>query len=121
MSTLRVLTSLLIFASVSSSSFAGPAATRTSSMMLNSGWEFRQRMEGPATPQPEWRPAEVPGVVHLDLLRNHLIPDPFYRENEAKLQWIENASWEYRHAVEATPEILRHENVDLVFEGLDTY
>ena len=93
MSTPRVLTFMFILANCSSLSLAEPAATRASSVMLNSGWEFRQRMEGPATPQPEWRPAEVPGVVHTDLLRNHLIPDPFYRENEAKLQWIENANW----------------------------
>jgi beta-mannosidase len=45
----------------------------------------------PATATPaEWRPATVPGDVHLDLLANKLIPDPFYRDNEAKLQWIQD-------------------------------
>jgi len=33
----------------------------------------------------------VPGDVHLDLLKNGNIPDPFYRDNEVKLQWIEKA------------------------------
>ena len=56
-------------------------------------------------PQGGIRPI-VPGDVHLDLLRNKLIPDPYYRENEAKLQWIENASWEYRTTIDATPELL---------------
>ena len=39
-------------------------------------------------------PAEVPGVVHLDLLNNNVIEDPFYRMNESKVQWIgkENGS-----------------------------
>ena len=95
------------------------AATRTS-LDLNSGWQFRQRMPATATPA-EWRPATVPGDVHLDLLANKLIPDPFYRDNEAKLQWIQDADWEYRTTIAATPAMLGHDHVDLVFDGLDTY
>ncbi|HZU23605.1 MAG TPA: glycoside hydrolase family 2 protein, partial [Terriglobales bacterium] len=68
-----------------------------------------------------WRPAQVPGVVAMDLLRNRLIPDPFFRENEAKLQWMENADWEYRTNVQASDEMLRHAHVELVFDGLDGY
>jgi beta-mannosidase len=86
---------------------------------LDSGWEFRQHIENAATQSSTWRPAQVPGDVHLDLLHNKLIPDPFYRDNEAKLQWIENASWEYRKTITATPQLLAHDHVDLVFEGLD--
>ncbi|HTV58320.1 MAG TPA: glycoside hydrolase family 2 protein [Verrucomicrobiae bacterium] len=87
---------------------------------LASGWEFRQDAQPPAKPD-EWHPAQVPGCVHTDLLANKLIPDPFYRDNESKLQWIENADWEYRNTIQATPELLRHQNVELVFKGLDTY
>ena len=39
---------------------------------LNSGWEFRQL--GAGDNSAGWRPAQVPGDVHLDLLRNRLIP-----------------------------------------------
>jgi beta-mannosidase len=101
---------------VLSSAFAAP---RTS-VDLSSGWQFRQRMPATATPA-EWRPATVPGDVHLDLLANKLIPDPFYRDNEAKLQWVQDADWEYRTTITATPAMLSHEHVDLVFDGLDTY
>lgn len=87
---------------------------------LDSGWEFRQKTDGAPSDATKWLPAEVPGVVHTDLLRNKLIPDPFYRDNESKLQWIENADWEYRRTINATPEMLAHQHVDLVFEGLDT-
>jgi beta-mannosidase len=86
-------------------------------IQLHSNWEFRQRGGDSA----EWHPAQVPGCVHLDLLRNKLIPDPFYRDNEAKLQWIENADWEYRATVQASDELLKHRHIELVFEGLDTY
>ncbi len=53
-----------------------------------------------------WLPATVPGDVHLDLLANKKIPDPFFRDNEAKLQWIEKESWEYRLSFEVTPALL---------------
>jgi beta-mannosidase len=109
---------------------AQPASAKQT-VTLDSGWEFRQLIESRITPAATaasiaastttWRPAEVPGNVHLDLLRNRLIPDPFYRDNEAKLQWIEDASWEYRETVQVSPTLLDHKNLDLVFEGLDGY
>lgn len=86
---------------------------------LNSGWEFRQRISDDKVPA-IWRPAEVPGMVHTDLLKNGLIPDPSYRDNESKLQWIEDADWEYRRPLDITHDLLKRGHLDLVFEGLDT-
>jgi len=122
----RVVLGFLLLA-FSSLSFA--ATPQKQLLPLNSGWEFHQLISGPvvqsATPSSndasQWHPAVVPGSVHLDLLRNKLIPEPFYRDNEAKLQWIENADWEYRTTVQVTPALLAQKNVDLVFEGLDAY
>jgi beta-mannosidase len=88
---------------------------------LNSSWEFRQLPGATATENSVWRPAQVPGSVHLDLLHNNLIPDPYFRDNEAKLQWIEDADWEYRTTLQAPPDLLARKNIDLVFEGLDAY
>jgi beta-mannosidase len=99
--------------------WARAANAERQSISLNEGWEFRQRLEQSGAVQPMWHPAQVPGVVHTDLLRNKLIPDPFYRSNESTLQWVENADWEYRSTFEATPEALKHSHVELVFEGLD--
>jgi beta-mannosidase len=91
---------------------------------LNRGWQFRQ-ISGPAGDAAQdltkWRPAVVPGDVHLDLLREKLIPDPFYRTNESKLQWISDDDWQYRTHLEVPAAALREEHVELVFEGLDTY
>ncbi len=87
---------------------------------LDSGWEFRQQQESGATDMTVWRPAEVPGMVHTDLLRNGLIPDPYYRDNEQKLQWIENVNWEYRSSLQVDRKLLSRQHLELVFEGLDT-
>jgi beta-mannosidase len=86
---------------------------------LDHGWQFRQNTAGAEQGENDWLPATVPGDVHLDLLANKKIPDPFYRDNEAKLQWIENESWEYRLSFEVTQALLARSNVDLVFDGLD--
>ncbi len=88
---------------------------------LNSAWEFRALN---ATGRPEmgqWRAAQVPGVVQTDLLAAHLIPDPFHGDNESQLQWIGLTDWEYRTTFQVDAATLRHEHVDLVLEGLDTY
>ncbi|HTU00657.1 MAG TPA: glycoside hydrolase family 2 protein [Candidatus Sulfotelmatobacter sp.] len=103
---------------------AGPAQAMPAGkqvVCLDKGWEFRQRGAPPGACAADWLPAQVPGDVHLDLLRHRLIPDPFYRDNEAKLQWVTQADWEYGATVAATPELLRHRNVELVFDGLDAY
>jgi beta-mannosidase len=87
---------------------------------LDRGWEFRQVVQGSQENESRWLPANVPGDVHLDLLANKKIPDPFFRDNEAKLQWMENESWEYRLNFAVTADMLARSNVDLVFDGLDT-
>ncbi|MFL6258049.1 MAG: glycosyl hydrolase 2 galactose-binding domain-containing protein [Pyrinomonadaceae bacterium] len=91
------------------------AQTTKTTVTLNSGWTFRQTGKG------EWRKASVPGSVHTDLLANRLIEDPFYRDNEPKLQWIGKTDWEYRTTFDVPTALLTRRNLELVFEGLDTY
>ncbi len=65
-------------------------------------------------------PVQVPGCVHLDLLRENLIPDPYLDQNETLVQWIGRTDWEYRTTFSVSDEALQEERVDLVCEGLDT-
>ena len=97
-----------------------PSKAALTSRTINSGWEFRSLT---ATEKPEakdWHPAQVPGVVQTDLLSNKLIADPFFGDNEVRLQWIGLADWEYRTTFQVDVATLAHRHVDLVFEGLDT-
>ena len=64
--------------------------------------------------------ATVPGCVHTDLLANGLLEDPFYRDNEASMQWIGETDWVYRRTFEVTREFTRLKQVILRCEGLDT-
>ena len=95
-------------------------AAEPASRMLDSGWEFRAVGNVDRADIKEWHPAQVPGVVHTDLLRNKLIPEPFDRDNEFRLQWIGLTDWEYRTTLTLDAAALAHDHVDLVFEGLDT-
>ena len=81
---------------------------------LAANWEFRQRGVG------DWLPAEVPGTVHTDLLRNGLIPDPYYGKVQESLQWIDKVEWEYRCTFDAG-EAMGRDNARLVFYGVDCY
>ncbi len=85
------------------------------SLELNKNWQFKNQKEN------KWYKATVPGTVHTDLLANKLIPDPFYRDNESKLQWVDKADWEYRTVFNVRENIFSNEVIRLNFEGLDTY
>lgn len=64
--------------------------------------------------------AQVPGDVTADLLNAGKIPDPFYRENEADIQWIGERDWIYERAFEVPGALLDEERVLLRCDGLDT-
>jgi beta-mannosidase len=106
-----------LIAAAPSAQTTSPAATRT----LDADWQFRA-IGTPDQPQvAQWHPAQVPGVVHTDLLRNKLIPDPFDRDNEFRLQWIGLTDWEYQTVFQVDAAAVGHDHLDLVFEGLDTF
>jgi len=68
-----------------------------------------------------WRKTGFTSTIHTSLLNDKLIPDPFYRDNEYKLQWIADQNWEYATQFDVKPNYKTFSNVLLKFEGLDTY
>ena len=85
------------------------------SIELNKNWQFKNQKEN------KWYKTTVPGTVHTDLLANKLIPDPYYRDNESKLQWIDKADWEYKTVFNVDAKTFDKKNIELIFDGLDTY
>ncbi|MGI9652718.1 beta-mannosidase [Chryseobacterium sp. RLHN22] len=78
-------------------------------------WQFKNAKEN------KWLTASVPGTVHLDLMNNKIIPDPYQDENEKKVQWVENEDWDYQTSFKLSSKELANQNIDLVFNGLDTF
>ena len=65
-------------------------------------------------------PATVPGSIHTDLLAAGRIPDPFYRDNESRVQWLQDRDWVYAREFTVPAELLGRDRVLLRCEGLDT-
>ena len=85
-------------------------------------WEFIQTdLEGKKVGycKTEWLPADVPGHVHLDLMANGVIPDPFVGVQEYGVQWVDEKDWSYRTTFEWTAKEGAPRRV-LRFNGLDT-
>ena len=82
---------------------------------IDSKWEFQSEKGEP------FMPASVPGTVHLDLLENGKIDDPFFRLNEHELQWIDKLDWNYRTTFNINDSQFNYDNIELDFLGLDTY
>jgi beta-mannosidase len=101
------------------------AVIRTSS--FNTGWEFASPAWLDASGKGsklgfsnlEWLPAQVPGHVHLDLLRQGVIADPFQGRAELGCQWIDEAAWSFRKHFRFSADASLPRQL-LRFAGLDT-
>lgn len=83
-------------------------------LSLNGDWTFFQA--GDETPLS----GLVPGCVHLDLLGNLKLEDPFYRDNEASMLWVGETDWTYQRTFKVDADLLAHERLVLRCFGLDT-
>ncbi|MFK7804564.1 MAG: glycoside hydrolase family 2 protein [Anaerolineae bacterium] len=83
-------------------------------LTLNGNWEFSQANAE------TWLSATVPGCVHTDLLAAGEIPDPYFRDNELKLQWIGEKDWVYRKTFEIPAKFLQQQKLTLRCNSLDT-
>ena len=85
-------------------------------LSLNGTWEFRIDSDS------VWKTATVPGDVMTDLMDNGQMNSPYSMTNERLSQWVEKASWVYRHQfIRPTDWSSSEEPFELVFEGIDTY
>jgi beta-mannosidase len=83
--------------------------------LSDTDWIFRQSSEN------RWEKAKIPGTVHTDLLNLGIIKNPFFGVNEKKYQWIGEKDWEYESKFIIPDELFKKDNIELVFEGIDTY
>jgi beta-mannosidase len=108
---------LIIFAGII---FTTSCSKRTNILMnkrteVKENWVFH--MEGDSQ---EYK-ANVPGCVQLDMLLNNKLPQPFYRNNETKYQWIDKENWIYITQFVIDSNAFNYSKIFLNFEGLDTY
>lgn len=66
-------------------------------------------------------PVEVPGDVHSALLAAERIPDPYWGDNEKRVQWVGEREWVYEREFEVGGELLGMRSVVLDIEHPDTF
>ncbi len=92
-------------------------ALRTIPLNDKQRWTFRQA----DCSDSEWiKVRDMPTNVHVDLLHNGIISDPFIGKKENECQWVGEKIWVYRSTF-PTPTIGSGEQAVLAFDGLDTY
>lgn len=88
---------------------------------IDQNWTFKQADNKDSKYLPV---AQFPTNVHLDLIANKIIPDPFIGKNENDVQWIGEVPWVYQTTFRSPPlsiEDRRTVQVVLAFDGLDTF
>lgn len=88
---------------------------QTSIYKIDKNWTYKESEAS------KWHPAKVPGTVHTDLYANEFIPHPYIGNNELSLQWISDKTWLYQTEFNLDRQQLRSKNIELNFDGLDTY
>ena len=44
----------------------------------------------------QWLSANVPSNVHMDLLDQKIITDPYFSTDNEKVNWVDHQDWEYQ-------------------------
>jgi len=107
---LKILTLALSFLMTSCVKFSN-----TETQSLNEGWNLKTD-----TLNIDLQ-VNVPSVVQTDLFEAGLIPHPYLGKVEHDLQWIPQRNWDYTLDFNVDEKVFEKDNIDLVFDGLDTY
>ena len=117
-------TILLIGLSAGSVAWTRPIAAPTVHI-LDGGWQMRLSPGDQSVKMHRraalWLPATVPGSVQTDLMAAHLLGDPWKGEGERAAQWVGLSDWQYRKRFTLDATTLAQRDIDLVFDGLDTF
>ncbi len=88
---------------------------------IDKKWTFKQADKKDSKFLPV---AQFPTNIHLDLIANKVIEDPFIGKNENDVQWVGEVSWVYKTTFSSptlSTEDRKSVKAVLAFDGLDTY
>lgn len=92
---------------------------KSQKISLNGNWQVSGKIEQKGQGE-QVLDAEVPGCVHMDLLRHELIPDIHYRDNETHTYWVYEQDWNYHRDFELTEAQVAASTLLLRCHGIDT-
>ncbi|MBQ9727171.1 MAG: glycoside hydrolase family 2 protein, partial [Kiritimatiellae bacterium] len=65
-------------------------------------------------------PCAIPGDNYSALQAAGEIPDPYWRDNESRVQWVSEKDWIFSRSVDVPASLLRRTAVFLSFDSIDT-
>ena len=77
-------------------------------------WTLREQGKRGSTP------ALIPGSTYTNLLAAKAIPDPYFGENNGKVQWVADKTWFFEREFQVPDDVYDKPHVELVCHGLDT-
>lgn len=104
-----------------------PTFVVNGTLNLNGTWHVRwtdgvrgneEHAERDVIDQARYIAASVPGEIHLDLMREGLLSDPYQGLGCLQARWVEDRIWSYRREFEV-PEAAQHGRLWLYFERLE--
>jgi beta-mannosidase len=84
---------------------------------IDQNWTFKQGDKEHSRFLPV---AQFPTNVHLDLIANGIIDDPFMGKNENDVQWVGEVPWVYKTTF-SSPNKAGDAKAVIAFHGLDTF
>jgi beta-mannosidase len=93
-----------------SSGGVGPASVD----LGGDAWTLREEGKRGTTP------ALIPGSTYTTLLAAKAIPDPYFGENNGKVQWVADKTWYFERDFQIPDDVYDKPSVELVCHGLDT-
>ncbi|KAH6711836.1 glycoside hydrolase family 2 protein [Leptodontidium sp. MPI-SDFR-AT-0119] len=98
-----------------------PEMSKHTIIPIDKNWTFKQAENKDSKFLPV---AQFPTNVHLDLIANNIIADPFIGKNENDVQWIGEVPWIYKTTF-PSPSLSEKDRATvkavIAFDGLDTY
>lgn len=82
--------------------------------ILNGKWLFKE------SKQEQWYEATVPGTVYTDLLNNHLMENPYWKDNEQAALKLMEKDYIYVKKFDISEEMALCNRILLHFDGIDT-
>lgn len=96
--------------------FSACSTKQNTSQSLNQGWRLTTD-----TLSIDLQ-VDIPSEAHADLYKNGLIPHPYGEgDEERQLQWIPQHQWDYSLKFDVDKNVWNQDNIELIFNGLDTY
>ncbi len=78
-------------------------------------WQYR------AVDDSLWRACSAPSLIQHNLIKDKLIPEPYFGDNEKLVQWVGEKDWLYRTTFTVDEQVNEENPLYLEFDGLDTY